>query len=369
MRISKKKHFLVTGGAGFIGSHLCEELLRLGHSVAAIDDLSTGRMSNLTSCMEYSNFHFARSNIMDQTVLDRLASSADVIIHLAAAVGVQLIIEKPVHTIETNIRGTEAVLQSALRYNCKVLIASTSEVYGKGIKVPFKEEDDVVLGTTDKSRWAYAASKMVDEFLAHAYFREYGLGTTFFRLFNTVGPRQSGQYGMVIPRMIRRALKNQPIDVYGDGTQCRCFCHVSDVINALIGLTESTDTHGRLFNIGATEEISILGLAERIKTLTGSSSEIRLIPYSEAYGPGFEDMARRIPDTSRIHSLLGWSPKHSLDEILKSVIEYERGQIKLDSISELVEVVSESKGAVDKVGSVMSTKNTTQTTQSHTKQA
>lgn len=327
----KKLSYLVTGGAGFIGSWLCEELLKLGHTVSAIDDLSTGRIENLANALDYPNFHFARSSVMDRTVLDRLASQADIIVHLAAAVGVQLIVERPVFTIETNISGTEAVLQAAHRYNCRVLIASTSEVYGKGIKIPFCEDDDVLLGTTDKSRWAYAASKMVDEFLGLSYFREYNLPVVPFRLFNTVGPRQTGQYGMVVPRFVRQALCNETIQVFGDGGQCRCFCDVSDVVQAIIGLSTHPDAVGTLFNIGSSEEISIVDLARRVKERTGSSSKIEYVPYDQAYAPGFEDMARRVPNIQRIGKLLNWAPKRSLNEILDSVIEYEKSQLKSKS--------------------------------------
>jgi len=307
---------LVTGGAGFIGSHLADALLTKGHRVLVIDDLSTGRIENIRHLIGRQDFHFARASVTDAVVLDRLMSQASVVVHLAAAVGVQLIVDRPVHTIETNVMGTEAVLQSALRYGCRVLIASTSEVYGKGARIPFAEDDDVLLGSTNKSRWAYAASKMVDEFLGLAYAREYGLPTVLFRLFNTVGPRQTSQYGMVVPRFMQAALAGHAINVFGDGTQSRCFCDVADVVRAVIGLAFHPDALSRVFNIGGKEEISILALAERVKALTGSPSEIRLVPYSEAYAPGFEDMQRRLPDTTRIEKLLGWTPEHSLDQIL-----------------------------------------------------
>jgi len=312
---------LVTGGAGFIGSHLADALLRQGHRVLVIDDLSTGRIENIQHLRSRSDFHFARASVTDAVVLDRLMSEAGTVVHLAAAVGVQLIVERPVHTIETNVMGTEAVLQSALRYGCRTLLASTSEVYGKGARIPFAEDDDVLLGNTSKSRWAYATSKMVDEFLGLAYAREYGLPVVPFRLFNTVGPRQAGQYGMVVPRFVRAALDGSPIHVYGDGSQRRCFCDVADVIQAISGLMVHPEAPGVVFNIGGKEEISILSLAERVKTLTHSSSEIRFVPYSEAYAPGFEDMQRRIPDTSRIERLLGWRPERALDQILTGIIE------------------------------------------------
>jgi len=331
--VSKKNSstYLITGGAGFIGSHLADALLAAGHRVLVIDNLSTGRMQNIHHLMDHPLFHFARADITDGIVMDRLASQADVIVHLAAAVGVQLIVEHPVHTIETNVMGTEVVLQTALRYNCRVLLASTSEVYGKGSKIPFSEEDDVLLGSTSKSRWAYAASKMVDEFLGLAYQREHGLEVIPFRLFNTVGPRQTGRYGMVVPRFVRQAIQNQPITVYGDGAQSRCFCDVRDVVPAIMGLASHPDAVGQLYNIGSTEEVTIDQLAERVKALTGSQSSIVHIPYQEAYAPGFEDMQRRVPDVSRIEALLGWQPKNSLDTILRTVLAYERERLKLNS--------------------------------------
>jgi UDP-glucose 4-epimerase len=327
MTETNKLTYLITGGAGFIGSHLADLLIAAGHRVLAIDNLSTGRTDNIDHLIDHPSFHFVRATITDSIVMDRLASQADVIFHLAAAVGVKLIVEHPVHTIETNIMGTEAVLQAALRYNCRVLVASTSEVYGKGSKLPFSEEDDVLLGPTSKSRWAYAASKMVDEFLALAYQREYGLLVTPFRLFNTVGPRQAGRYGMVIPRFVQMALKGEPITVYGSGSQSRCFCDVRDVVEALAGLANHPEAAGQVYNIGSNEEVSIWELAERVKALAGSSSPLVNVPYSEAYAPGFEDMQRRAPDTSRIRALLGWQPRRPLDEILAAVIDYQRDRL------------------------------------------
>ncbi|MCS6809595.1 MAG: GDP-mannose 4,6-dehydratase [Bacteroidota bacterium] len=328
---SSSKIFLITGGAGFIGSHLSEYLLREGHTVFALDNLSTGTLENVSpiqACPEFrGRYHFIRADIMNEMVLDRIISQVDIVIHLAAAVGVQLIVEKPVHTIETNIMGSEIVLKTALRYGCRVLLASTSEVYGKGVKIPFREEDDVLLGNTSKSRWAYAASKMIDEFLGLAYYQEFGLEVVPFRLFNTVGVRQTGRYGMVIPRFVQQALRGEPIRVFGDGMQSRCFCDVRDVVRAIYGLSLHSDAPGKLFNIGNTEEISIMKLAQRIKALSESSSDIILVPYSEAYPPGFEDMQRRMPDISRISTLLGWKPTYSLDEILMNVIDYERAII------------------------------------------
>lgn len=318
-REGKSLTVLVTGGAGFIGSHFADALLGQGHRVLVIDDLSTGRIENIQHLLGRSDFHFARASVTDAIVLDRLMSETRVVVHLAAAVGVKLIVERPVHTIETNVMGTEAVLKSALRYGCRTLIASTSEVYGKGARIPFAEEDDVLLGSTSKSRWAYAASKMVDEFLGLAYVREYGLPVVPFRLFNTVGPRQSSHYGMVIPRFMQAALEGHPIQVYGDGTQSRCFCDVADVVRALMGLINHPEVSGTVFNIGGKEEISILGLAEKVKAIAKSSSEIRFVPYSEAYAPGFEDMQRRFPDTTRIEKLLGWKPEYTLEQILTRV--------------------------------------------------
>jgi UDP-glucose 4-epimerase len=310
---------LVTGGAGFIGSHLVETLLGRGHRVSVIDDLSTGRIENIKHLLESTSLHFARASVTDAIVLDRLMSGADVVIHLAATVGVRLIVERPVRTIETNVLGTEAVLRSALRYGCRTLLASSSEVYGKGARIPFGEDDDVLLGSTSRSRWAYAASKMLDEFLGLAYFHEHGLPVVPFRLFNTVGPRQTGRYGMVVPRFMEAALAGDPIDVYGDGTQSRCFCDVADIVRALVGLAFHPDAPGTVFNVGATEETTILALAEKTKAIAGSRSEIRLVPYSEAYAPGFEDMQRRVPSTARIERLLAWKPEYSLDQILARV--------------------------------------------------
>ncbi|MGH7887477.1 MAG: NAD-dependent epimerase/dehydratase family protein, partial [Candidatus Binatia bacterium] len=270
----------------------------------------------------HPHFSYAIDSIVNDTVLDRLTSEAHTIIHLAAAVGVNLIVENPVQTIETNIMGTERVLRAALRYRAKVLIASTSEVYGKGSKIPFQEEDDVLLGPTSKSRWGYAASKMVDEFLGLAYHHEYGLPVVILRLFNTVGPGQTGRYGMVIPRFVRQALNNEPITVYGDGTQRRCFCDARDVIRAIMALAENDAAVGRVFNIGGTEEISMNDLAQRVIRITGAKSQITFIPYDKAYAPGFEDMRRRVPDTSRINKLIGWTPSIPLDDILRSVMEH-----------------------------------------------
>lgn len=315
------KSYLITGGAGFIGSHLCDLLLERGQRVMVLDDLSTGRIENIQHHFDNKNFHFARASITDEIVLDRLSSQADIIIHLAASVGVQLIVEHPVRTIETNIMGTEHVLRTALRYGCRTLVASTSEVYGKGNRIPFSEDDDVLLGPTSRSRWAYAASKMVDEFLALAYYREFGLQVIPFRLFNTVGLRQIGRYGMVIPRFVQQALHNQPLTVFGDGQQQRCFCDVRDAVRAINDLSGHESAIGRVYNIGSTEEISILSLAQRVIDLTESGSGIEMIPYDQAYAPGFEDMRRRVPDTSRIYDLIGWQPQYALDDSLCWIIQ------------------------------------------------
>ena len=318
--------YLITGGAGFIGSHLCELLLSQGHRVVAIDDLSTGRVENIAHLRPLPHFQLVRENINNEQVLDRLTSESDVVVHLAAMVGVQRIVEDPVRTIRTNIMGTEAVLAAAYRYGCKVLIASTSEVYGKGVRVPFTEEDDRLMGPTTRSRWAYAESKAVDEFLGLAYYHQFGLPVVVMRFFNTVGPRQTGRYGMVVPRFVRQALAGEPLTVYGDGAQSRCFADVADVTRAAAALAEHPAAPGQVFNVGATEEITIRGLAERVLALTGSRSEIRLVPYDAAYGPGFEDMQRRVPSIARLHALIGYVPRCSLDDTLRRVIEYERLQ-------------------------------------------
>ena len=300
-------HILITGGAGFIGSHLAEALLERGHEVTVIDNLSTGRLDNVQHLVERqsvvngrSSFRFAIDSITNEVVLDRLASECDVIFHLAAAVGVKLILESPVHTIETNVMGTEAVLKAALRYRAKVIIASTSEVYGMQSHAPLKETDYCVYGPSTKSRWSYAASKLIDEFTALAYYRTKKLPVVIVRLFNTVGPRQTWRYGMVIPRFVKQALEHQPLTVYGDGTQTRTFTHVKDVTEAMVKLMDIPEAIGEVVNIGGTQEVSILNLAELIKDKTGSSSEIKLLPYSEVYPQDFEDMQRRVPSTDKL---------------------------------------------------------------------
>lgn len=321
------RHALITGGAGFIGSHLAEALLARDYTVTIIDNLSTGRISNLQAVENHPRLRVAIEDIRNTIVMDRLVSECDLIFHLAAAVGVQRIIQEPIETIETNIGGTEVVLKTARRYRKKVLIASTSEVYGKGVRIPFTEDDDSLLGATTRSRWSYAASKAIDEFLALAYHREVNLPVVVFRLFNTVGPRQSGQYGMVLPRFARWALQNQPIQVYGDGAQSRCFCNVHNVIEAIIALSESAEAVGQVVNIGSNEEISILQLAERVRDLSGSTSEIRCIPYEEAYEAGFEDFRRRIPSLEKVERLTGWKPTTSLDDTIRQILDYQRKEL------------------------------------------
>jgi UDP-glucose 4-epimerase len=317
-------HALITGGAGFIGSHLSDRLIAAGHTVTIIDNLSTGRFQNIAHLEGHPRFRYAIEDIRNIHVLDRLVSECDVIFHLAAAVGVQKIISQPIATIEVNIGGTEVVLQTARRYRKKVLVASTSEVYGKGIRFPFHEDDDTVLGPTIRSRWSYAASKAIDEFLALAYHREVDLPVVIFRLFNTVGPRQSGQYGMVLPRFVQAALANQPIRVYGDGQQQRCFCNVADVVAAIQDLSEAPAAVGQVFNIGSSEEISIMDLAKRVRQRANSQSEISLIPYEEAYETGFEDFRRRIPSLDKIKHTIEWEPTTPLDETIDQIIAYYR---------------------------------------------
>jgi len=320
---------LITGGAGFIGSHLAEELINKGYDVMIVDDLSTGTMDNISHLIGNEHFSYAIENIINETVMDRLISECDVIFHLAASVGVNLIIQRPVEVIQNNIIGTEHVLRIANRYRKKVLLASTSEIYGKSTKVPFSEDDDRLLGATTKNRWSYSCSKAIDEFLALAYWHENKLPVINFRLFNTIGPRQTGRYGMVAPRFVQQALAGETITVYGDGTQSRCFTFVMDVVTAIIALSENEDAIGEVFNIGSVEEISIMDLAKRVIELTGSNSDIKLIPYSEAYEAGFEDMQRRVPDISKIRNALGWSPTTQLDEILFKIIEYYKGNLEL----------------------------------------
>jgi len=305
-----------------MGSHLAEALLRRGDSVTVIDDLSTGSIANISHLKDNPRFSFVLDTVMNAPVLGELVDSAERIFHFAAAVGVKLIVESPVRTIETNVGGTERVLAAACKKKKKVLIASTSEVYGKGSEVPFREDGDLVLGPTTRGRWSYACSKAIDEFLAIAYWRERRCPTLIARFFNTVGPRQTGEYGMVVPRFVAQAMRNEPLTVHGDGRQTRCFTHVSDAVRAAIGLMDSAKTVGDVFNVGSEEEITILDLALKIRGMTGSASEIALVPYAEAYGENFEDMARRVPSLAKIRAVLEYEPQMRLEETLRSVIAY-----------------------------------------------
>jgi len=307
-----------------VGSHLAEALLDRGDAVTVVDNLSTGRFENIAHLVGQPGFHFAIETIANETVMDRLVSECDIVYHLAAAVGVDLVVREPVHVLETNIRGCETVLRTGARYRKKVVLASSSEIYGKSEEVPFREDADRILGPTTRSRWCYACSKAMDEFLALAYAKQLGLPVVIVRLFNTVGPRQTGRYGMVVPRFVQQALDGQPITVYGDGQQTRCFCHVNDVVRAIIGLVDEADATGEVFNVGGTEEVTIEALALRTVALTRSSSEIVFIPYDQAYEVGFEDMRRRVPDITKIRELIGWEPSVDLDGILASVVAYER---------------------------------------------
>jgi UDP-glucose 4-epimerase len=314
---------LITGGAGFLGSHLAERLLTRGDEVHVIDDLSTGSIENIEVLKEQTGFHYTIDTIMNEPVLAEMVDRVDVVFHLAAAVGVRLIVESPVNTIETNVHGTEKVLKLANKKRKKVILTSTSEVYGKADNVPFREAGDLVMGPTSKGRWSYACSKAIDEFLALAYHKEKRLPVVVARLFNTVGPRQTGRYGMVIPNLVKQSLLGHPLTVHGDGTQTRCFTYVSDVVGQLVALSEEEGAVGEVFNVGNDrEEISILELAERVKSRSGSKSRIELIPYEKAYEEGFEDMQRRVPDLSKLRALTGYEPQVTLDEILDRVIEY-----------------------------------------------
>ena len=315
-----RRTYFVTGGAGFIGSHLVSALLERGESVVAFDNLSTGRLRNLDHLGSHPNLRFVHGSVLDELAVDELMHKCDVVVHLAAAVGVKLIVEEPLRSFTTNIRGSETVIEAAFRHRRPILLTSTSEIYGKNTAVPLKEEDDRILGTPTVARWAYSTAKAVDEILAYAYHRERGLPTIVVRLFNTVGPRQSPAYGMVIPRLVRQAVAGEPLTIYGDGTQSRCFCHVTDVVNGLLGLLDTPEAVGGVFNLGSQEEITILDLAERIKARTNSESKIQLIPYDEAYPAGFEDMQRRLPSLDRIKALTGWQPTRNLDEILDETI-------------------------------------------------
>jgi len=313
---------LITGGAGVIGSHLAQRLLADGAEVIVLDNLSTGSLRNLETFRSDPNLQFVKGDIRDSTLVQLLTSRSEVVFHLAAAVGVQLIADAPVHTIETNIAGTEVVLEAANKFGRRILLASSSEVYGKSENVPFHEDDDFVLGGTAFSRWAYACSKAIDEFLGQAFHQQYGLHVVTGRFFNTIGPRQTGRYGMVVPRFVQWALRNEPIQIYGSGAQTRCFCYVEDLVDAIIALMDCEAAAGRVFNIGSTEEISMEALADRIIRITGSRSDKQFVPYVVAYGRPIEDMMRRVPSTERIKQAVGWQPKTSLDDTLRIIIEY-----------------------------------------------
>ena len=319
---STKRTYLITGGAGFIGSHLVEALLNRGDLVIALDNLSTGRLRNLDDVGQHPNFRFVHGSVLDELVVDELVHESDVVVHLAAAVGVRLIVERPLRSFTTNIRGSETVIEAAHRYRRRILLASTSEIYGKNGNggVPLVEDADRLLGSPSVARWAYSTAKVVDEILAYAYHRERGLATTVARLFNTVGPRQSPAYGMVIPRLVRQAVRGEPLTVYGDGRQTRCFCHVADVVDGLIRLLDDPRSHGEVFNLGSQEEVSIVDLAHRIVEKAGTPSPIELVPYEQAYAEGFEDMRRRVPDITKVRELTGWHPLRNLDDILAETI-------------------------------------------------
>ncbi len=312
---------LITGGAGFIGSHLAQRLLAASHTVAVIDNLSTGRFENIAQLIENPAFSFTEGDIRNVALMEDLVSASDTVFHLAAAVGVRLIAERPVHTIETNIHGTEVVLDIANKRAKKVLIASSSEVYGKSEAVPFREDDDIVLGSTSFSRWSYACSKAVDEFLGFAFHQQFGLNVVIARFFNTIGPRQTGQYGMVVPRFVQSALKNEPLHIYGTGKQTRCFCAVNDLVDAIIALVDCPAANGRVFNIGSTEEITIEALADAIVEIAESRSKKRFVPYEEAYGRPIDDMMRRLPSIDRIKKTIGWQPRTSLEDTLKAIVK------------------------------------------------
>lgn len=314
--------FLITGGAGFIGSHLVESLLNGGNQTVALDNLSTGRYENIAHLLGNKNFEFVEGNILNTTLVDKLVEKVDCIFHLAAAVGVDLIVKHPLESLTTNIKGSEVILEAALRYHKKILITSTSEIYGKNVNGPLKENDDRILGSPLKVRWSYSTAKAVDEMLAYVYWKEKKVPSIIVRLFNTVGPRQTGAYGMVMPRFIQQALKNKPITVYGTGKQSRCFLHVNDVVTALVKIIDEPKAVGEVFNIGSQEEISMEQLAKEIIKITKSSSRIEYIPYEKAYEEGFEDMQRRVPDTTKIKNLIGFTPTYSLPEIIKDIVKY-----------------------------------------------
>jgi UDP-glucose 4-epimerase len=322
-----RTRFLVTGGAGFIGSHLVDHLLARGDAVTVLDNLSTGQLSNLDMAGKQPNFRFVHGSVLDELMVDELVHQCDVVVHMAAAVGVKLVVEQPLRSLTTNIRGSEIVIEAAHRYRRKVLMTSTSEVYGKNSSGPLHESADRILGSPAVVRWAYSTAKAVDEILANCYHRERGLPTIVVRLFNTVGPRQSPAYGMVIPRLVQQALLDQPVTVFGDGCQTRCFAHVADVVEAILRLLDEDAAIGQTFNIGSAQEISIRRLADTIIARCGSRSEVRLLPYDQAYGPGFEDMRRRVPDTTRLRALTGWVPRRSLDDVLSDAISQARSDL------------------------------------------
>lgn len=318
--------YLITGGSGFIGSHLAEELLRQGNQVMVIDDLSTGSIGNIQHLRENQSFRYVIESMADRSLLGELVDWSEIVFHLAAAVGVRLIIESPVRAIETNVRTTELLLELAAKKRRKVLITSTSEVYGKSQKIPFTEDDDLLIGPPDRGRWSYACSKAIDEFLALAYWREKKLPTIVVRLFNTIGPRQTGRYGMVVPTFIRQAMTETPLTVFGDGRQSRCFCWVGDVVTAMLKLSDHPEAVGRVFNIGSNEEVAITDLAEKVISITGSRSRIEHIPYDQAYDVGFEDMSRRVPDLRRIRELIGFRPTINLDAMIRAIAAWMRDQ-------------------------------------------
>jgi UDP-glucose 4-epimerase len=315
---------IITGGAGFIGSHLADALLARGDSVILLDNLSTGRLENIEHLRQRDDVEFVLGSILNADLMDDVMSRADVCFHLAAAVGVQLIVDKPLESLATNIRGSEIVFEKAHKHATKVLVTSTSEIYGKNTSDKLGEEDDRILGSPLKSRWSYSEAKAIEEILAYTYWRQKGLPTVIVRLFNTVGPRQTGHYGMVIPRFVSQAIKGEPITVYGTGAQTRCFCYVGDVVDGLLALVDHPEASGRAYNLGGSEEVSMEHLARRIIDTVGSSSKIRYVPYDEAYEEGFEDMQRRVPDTTRARELVGFTPQVGLEEILRMVVEDQR---------------------------------------------
>jgi UDP-glucose 4-epimerase len=325
--VSSGNTYLVTGGSGFIGSHLTDALLARGDSVVVLDNMSTGRPANLAHQADNPRLRVVQGSVLDELVVDELVHNCDVVVHLAAAVGVKLILEQPLRSLTTNIRGSEIVIEAAHRYRRKILVASTSEIYGKNSSGPLPESSDRILGSPAVAKWAYSTAKAVDEILANCYHKERGLSTIIVRFFNTVGPRQSAAYGMVIPRLIEQAISGLPLTVFGDGTQTRCFIHVRDVVEALVLLLDNERAIGQTFNVGAGDELSILQLAKLITELSGSTSGIDLVPYVEAYGPGFEDMTRRVPDTTKLRELTGWAPTRSLVDILVETIAETRADL------------------------------------------